>query len=45
MIVDCRKNDKIRPEKLTRNYTKYAEDSVFIEVGDTKENLKLILCG
>lgn len=36
MRVDGRKNDQIRPIKLTRNYTKYAEGSVFIEVGDTK---------
>lgn len=36
MRIDGRKNDQIRPVKLTRNYTKYAEGSVFIEVGDTK---------
>lgn len=36
MRVDGRKNDQIRPVKITRNYTKFAEGSVFIEVGDTK---------
>ncbi|MBU5592071.1 ribonuclease PH [Clostridium sp. MSJ-4] len=36
MRIDGRKNDQIRPVKVTRNYTKYAEGSVFIEVGDTK---------
>lgn len=36
MRIDGRKNDQIRPTKVTRNYTKYAEGSVFIEVGDTK---------
>jgi len=34
--IDGRKNDQIRATKITRNYTKYAEGSVFIEVGDTK---------
>nr|WP_253197688.1 ribonuclease PH [Clostridium algidicarnis] len=34
--IDGRKNDQIRPVKIIRNYTKYAEGSVFIEVGDTK---------
>jgi ribonuclease PH len=28
--------DELRPIHLTRNYTKYAEGSVFIEFGDTK---------
>lgn len=36
MRVDGRKNDQIRHVKITRHYTKYAEGSVFIEVGDTK---------
>lgn len=36
MRVDGRKNDQIRNAKITRNFTKYAEGSVFIEVGDTK---------
>lgn len=31
-----RKNGQIRPVKITRNFTKYAEGSVLIEVGDTK---------
>ncbi len=36
MRFDGRKNDQVRPVKITRNYTKYAEGSVFIEVGETK---------
>lgn len=36
MRADGRKNDQNRPIKITRNYTKYAEGSVLIEVGDTK---------
>lgn len=36
MRFDGRKNDQMRPIKITRNYTKYAEGSVLIEVGDTK---------
>lgn len=36
MRIDGRKNDQVRPTKITRNYTKYAEGSVYIEVGDTK---------
>ena len=36
MRIDGRKNDQIRPVKITRNYTKYAEGSVLIEVGETK---------
>lgn len=36
MRVDGRKNDQIRPIKITRNYTKYAEGSVLMETGDTK---------
>lgn len=31
-----RKREQIRPVKITRNYTKYAEGSVLIEVGETK---------
>lgn len=36
MRVDGRKNDQLRPVKITRNYIKHAEGSVLIEVGDTK---------
>lgn len=36
MRIDGRKNDQMRHVKITRNYTKYAEGSVLIEVGDTK---------
>lgn len=36
MRIDGRKKDQIRSVKVTRDYTKYAEGSVFIEVGDTK---------
>ncbi|MGL5352218.1 MAG: ribonuclease PH [Clostridium sp.] len=36
MRIDGRKNEQVRSAKITRNYTKYAEGSVFIEVGDTK---------
>lgn len=36
MRIDNRKNEQIRTVKVTRNYTKYAEGSVYIEVGDTK---------
>ena len=36
MRIGGRKNEQIRPVKVTRNYTKYAEGSVYIEVGDTK---------
>lgn len=36
MRVDGRKNDQLRPIKVIRSYTKYAEGSVYIEVGDTK---------
>ena len=31
-----RKKNELRPVKITRNYTKYAEGSVLIETGDTK---------
>lgn len=35
--VDGRKNnDQLRPIKITRDFTKYAEGSVLIEAGDTK---------
>jgi ribonuclease PH len=34
--VDERQVDQLRPVKITRNYIKYAEGSVLIEVGDTK---------
>ncbi len=33
---DGRKNDELRPIKLTRNFIKTAEGSVFIEMGNTK---------
>lgn len=36
MRIDGRKNDQLRPISITRNYTKYAEGSVLIEVGQTK---------
>ncbi|MGL4850134.1 MAG: ribonuclease PH [Clostridium sp.] len=36
MRIDGRKNEQIRNVKVTRSYTKYAEGSVYIEVGDTK---------
>lgn len=36
MRINGRKNDQSRSVKITRHYTKYAEGSVFIEVGDTK---------
>ena len=34
--IDNRKYDQIRDVKITRNYTKYAEGSVLIEMGETK---------
>lgn len=34
--IDGRKFDEIRDIKITRNYTKYAEGSVLIEMGETK---------
>ncbi|HHU92390.1 MAG TPA: ribonuclease PH [Halanaerobiaceae bacterium] len=34
--VDQRENNELRPIKITRNFTKYAEGSVLIEIGDTK---------
>lgn len=36
MRPDGRRDDKLRPVKLTPGYVKYAEGSVFIEVGDTR---------
>ncbi|MGL5616759.1 MAG: ribonuclease PH [Sarcina sp.] len=36
MRFNGRKNDQIRPVKITRNFIKYAEGSVLIEVGYTK---------
>lgn len=33
---DGRAADQMRPVKITRNFTKYAEGSVLIEIGDTK---------
>lgn len=33
---DGRENDMLREVKITRNFTKYAEGSVLIEMGDTK---------
>lgn len=34
--IDGRSFDDLRPIKITRNYTKYAEGSVLIEFGETK---------
>lgn len=34
--IDGRENNMLRPVKITRHYTKYAEGSVLIEMGDTK---------
>ena len=36
MRIDGRANDTLRQVTITRNYIKYAEGSVFLEVGDTK---------
>lgn len=36
MRLNGRKNDQVRPVKITRHFTKYAEGSVLIEVGHTK---------
>jgi len=33
---DGRRKDQVRPVKITRNFIKYAEGSVLIEMGDTK---------
>lgn len=34
--IDGRKNEEMRPVKITRNYIRHAEGSVLIEMGDTK---------
>jgi ribonuclease PH len=34
--IDKRKADELRPIKITRNFLKYAEGSVLIEMGETK---------
>ena len=34
--IDGRRPDELRPVKMTRNYLKYPEGSVLIEMGDTK---------
>jgi len=34
--LDDRARDQLRPVKITRNYIKYAEGSVLVEIGDTK---------
>lgn len=34
--IDGRKYDELRPVKFTRNYTKQAQGSVLVEMGDTK---------
>ncbi len=34
--IDKRNNDQLRDVKITRNYTRYAEGSVLIEMGETK---------
>ncbi|WP_094547811.1 ribonuclease PH [Petroclostridium xylanilyticum] len=34
--IDGRENNQLRQVKITRNFTKYAEGSVLIEMGDTK---------
>ena len=34
--IDGRRRNQIRPVKVTRNFTKHAEGSVLIEMGDTK---------
>jgi len=36
MRLDGRKNNELRPVKITRNFIKHAEGSVLIEMGDTK---------
>lgn len=36
MRQDGRKNDELRPVKVTRGFLKYAEGSALIEMGDTK---------
>ena len=39
MRIDGRKNDQLRPVKLTPNFTRFAEGSCLIQMGDT-----LVLC-
>jgi len=34
--IDGRQNDQLRPVKFTRNYTKHAQGSVLVEMGETK---------
>src|SRR3989475_12663981 len=34
--VDGRRPDELRPVKITRNFIKYAEGSVLMEMGETK---------
>ncbi|MGI6037985.1 MAG: ribonuclease PH [Limnochordia bacterium] len=34
--IDGRSPDELRPVKITRNYIKYAEGSVLVEIGDTR---------
>ena len=36
MRFDKRRNDEVRPIKITRNYLKYPHGSVLVEFGDTK---------
>ncbi|MFN3476766.1 MAG: ribonuclease PH, partial [Candidatus Methylomirabilales bacterium] len=36
MRSDGRKDDEMRPVRLTRDFIKHAEGSVLIEVGETK---------
>ena len=36
MRIDGRDNAQLRPVKITRNYIRHAEGSVFIEMGETK---------
>lgn len=36
MRFDDRAQDQLRPVKITKNYIKYAEGSVLVEIGDTK---------
>ncbi len=36
MRPNDRKADQVRPIKITRNYTAYAEGSVLVEFGNTK---------
>ncbi|MDB5052419.1 MAG: ribonuclease [Bacilli bacterium] len=36
MRIDGRKNDQVRPIKITTPYIKHAEGSVYIEIGETK---------